>query len=118
MNKKTVLFAFFLFLLISSHTVYSQFISTESIVYDSVRHRYLVSDQGTGIISAIDSLGEITVFNWSFQAVKGLMIRNDTLFCAASISGLAMFDLETGDLINLVYFYNMTGQGKCVIDRT
>ena len=105
MRKKLFLPELCLFLLILFTSSYGQWVSPESAVFDSVHNRYLISDQGTGCIVAVDSEGGTTNFNCSFSTVKGLMIRNDTLFCAASQSGLAIIDLETGALLTSVYSF-------------
>ncbi len=73
----------------------------ESVVYDSVRDRYLVSNWGDGAIIQIDSGGTQTYFSTALMnqfRVAGLYIFGDTLLAAAGDApgaGIVGFDLAT-----------------------
>ncbi len=80
------------------------YVSPESVTYDPIRHRYLVSDQGNGNIIQIDSTGHLSIFSNALSVAKGLFVRNDSLFAAGGPGGLFCFDLETGEIILEVDF--------------
>ncbi|UCD94753.1 MAG: SMP-30/gluconolactonase/LRE family protein [Candidatus Zixiibacteriota bacterium] len=75
------------------------FVSPESATFDPIRNRYLVSDQGTGTIVEIDSMGIYSEFSSGLDIAKGLLVRNDTLFVAAGWHALVAYDLETPEII-------------------
>ncbi|MFZ5979358.1 MAG: SMP-30/gluconolactonase/LRE family protein [Candidatus Zixiibacteriota bacterium] len=118
MSKKLILPVLVLVLLMPLVGVNGQLISPESVVFDSVHNRYLIADQSLGCIVAADSAGGLTAFNCLFPAYKGLLLRNDTLFCAASTTGLALFDLETGDLLTNIVFDDMTDLNDVIGDTS
>jgi len=95
-----------------------QIVSGESVVHDPTHGRYLASDQASGIIRAVDYEGNMTFFASAPPSVKGIMIRNDTLFCAASVSGLVLFDLEDGSSIRQVGFPGMTDLNDVIGDTS
>ncbi|MBU1708102.1 hypothetical protein KKB28_09360, partial [bacterium] len=88
----------------------------ESVVYDSARHCYLVSNwaENSGEIVRIDSNGTQTYFSTALQGqyqIAGLYIYGDTLLAAAGNApdaGVAGFSLETGELL---YFIVIPGIG-------
>jgi hypothetical protein len=88
----------------------------ESVVFDSARHCYLVSNwaEGSGEIVRIDSNGTQSYFSTALQGqyqIAGLYIYGDTLLAAAGNApgaGVAAFELETG---NLLYFISIPGIG-------
>ena len=67
----------------------------ESIAWDSVYNRYLVSCYGSGRVIAVDTSGEQTIFASGMGHCLGNQIVGDTLFVSASTS-VKGFDLETG----------------------
>ncbi|MCW9095149.1 MAG: hypothetical protein OQJ74_04825 [Ignavibacteriaceae bacterium] len=82
----------------------------ESIVFDSDRNRYLVSNWGDGSIVQIDSNGVQSYFSTAIQKrynVAGLYIFGDTLLAASGDTlnsdttgkGLTGFNLKTGEII-------------------
>ena len=79
-------------------------ISPESAAYDPVSKRYFLSDQGNGNIVQVDSNGVQSLFNHELAAVKGLVVKGDTLFACGSTAGLFGFDLHTGERILQVIF--------------
>lgn len=95
-----------------------QIVSGESVVHDSVRSRYLAGDQASGVIRAVDYAGNMTSFAVAGASAKGLMIRNDTLFCCASTQGLWLFDLDDGAPIRQVYFPGMTDLNDVIGDTS
>jgi len=97
---------------------WGQIISGESVVHDPTHNRYLASDQANGIIRAVDYDGNMTFFASVPVAAKGLMIRHDTLFCSASISGLVMFDLDDGSTIREVVFAGMSDLNDVIGDTS
>ena len=91
----SVLFA----LLISSSAVMAQLLENpESVVYDSLRHRYLVSNWNTGHMIQIDSDGVQDYFIISQQCYAGLQIVGDSVYVACRGEGVRGFDLETGQM--------------------
>ena len=75
--------------------------SPESIVYDALQKRYLVSNATGGGIVQIDSLGTQTVFASGLNSIRGLHIVGNTVW-AASVSGVVGFDLTTASRIMTV----------------
>jgi DNA-binding beta-propeller fold protein YncE len=77
----------------------------ESIVFDSDRNRYLVSNWGDGAIIQIDSSGHQSYFNIELlnkYRVAGLYIYGDTLLAAAGdspTSGIFGFNIETSEIV-------------------
>jgi sugar lactone lactonase YvrE len=74
----------------------------ESIVYDSLYNRYLVSNWGNGNIIQIDSNGVQNYFNTYFDHIAGLHIVGNTLYAASNLSasaGLIGIDLSTADTV-------------------
>lgn len=98
--------------------VRGQILSGESVVHDPSRNRYLASDQAGGTIWAVDYQGNMEVFAAFPPAVKGLMIRNDTLFACASTSGLVLFDLDDGGTVVRVTFPGMVDLNDVVGDTS
>jgi sugar lactone lactonase YvrE len=75
----------------------------ESVVFDSLRNRYIVSNWGNGAIVQIDSLGEQSYYSTDLQGeygLAGLYIYGDTLLVAAGNApnaGIVGFNLETAE---------------------
>ncbi|MCK5050619.1 MAG: SMP-30/gluconolactonase/LRE family protein [Candidatus Cloacimonetes bacterium] len=69
----------------------------ESVVYDSLNNRYLISNWGNGNIVQIDSNG--TQSNWlsNVQCYAGLHIRDSVLYVACREYGVKGFNLNTGE---------------------
>jgi hypothetical protein len=58
--------------------------SPESVAFDSLRNRYLVSNYSNGIIVAIDSQGNQSWFATDLTSAVGLHIVGDTLWAACA----------------------------------
>jgi sugar lactone lactonase YvrE len=74
----------------------------ESVVYDSVYKRYLVSNCGDGNIIQIDSSGQQDYFNTELTVSVGIHIVGDTLFVSSDegvYSGVVGFLLSTGEMV-------------------
>ena len=74
----------------------------ESVVYDSVYDRYLVSNCGDGNIIQIDQLGNQNYFSTELSYTLGLQIVGDTLFAASNegeYSGVTGFLLSTSEIV-------------------
>ena len=56
----------------------------ESVVFDSLQNRYLVSNWGNGAIVEIDSTGAQSYFSVALAHVAGLHIVGDTLWAASN----------------------------------
>jgi len=78
----------------------------ESVVYDSVHNRYLVSNWGNGNILQIDHNGSYNLFASGLSSTGGLAIVGDTLFAASNWDvqqGVAVYDLNSGEMIDLIH---------------
>ncbi len=78
-------------------------VNPESVVYDSISDRYLLSNFGNGAIVQIDSDGNHSYFNTDFMTyynVVGLHIKDGFLYAAANgvYMGVKVFDLATGEM--------------------
>jgi len=74
----------------------------ESVVYDSLNHRYLVSNWEDGNIIQIDSLEQQVYFNTELESTAGLHIVGDTLYVSSNVgqySGIIGFLLSTGEIV-------------------
>jgi uncharacterized protein (TIGR02145 family) len=74
-------------------------VNPESVAYDYVHHRYLVSDC-SGAIIQIDSLGNQSYFASSLPLCISICIK-DTLVYVSSANTLMAFHLETGQRVSL-----------------
>ena len=70
----------------------------ESVVFDPLRNRYLVSNKGNGNIIALTPDGTQSVFFSSLGSVRGMVNVHDTLF-VASDSGVVGIDMETSAIL-------------------
>jgi len=73
----------------------------ESVVYDSLYNRYLVSNWGDGNIIEINFSGEHNYFNTELDQAAGLHIVDTVLFVASSDgsnTGIIGIDLATGEI--------------------
>ncbi len=66
----------------------------ESVVYDSPRNRYLVSNQRDGNIVEIDSSGAMRLFSSALFVARGMQIVGDTLYVTSG-RRFAAFNLLT-----------------------
>lgn len=73
--------------------------SPESVVYDSLHHRYLVSNWNTGHMIQIDSNGVQDYFVISQHCYAGLHIVDNVVYVAGRNQGVRGFDLETGQQV-------------------
>ena len=85
----------FVFLLSGPAGAQSLLSNPESIVYDEVGQRYLISNHATGSIVEMDSTGSRQVFNSDQNSCRGLYLRENTLYAACN-AGVAVIDLATG----------------------
>lgn len=83
-------------LLFTSVDLYAQNLLSEpeSIVYDQPRNRYLVSNQRSGAIVAIDSAKNMRFFNTELSESRGMQIVGDTVYVTSG-TRVVGFDLET-----------------------
>jgi len=99
--KKTITFLVLVCLLFPCHSQ-NLLNNPESIVYDSVYDRYLVSNCGDGQIVQIDSNGMQSYFNTDLSNTLGLHIVGDTLFVSSNsgpYSGIVGFLLASGEIV-------------------
>ena len=74
----------------------------ESVVYDSLQDRYLVSNWGDGSIVAIASDGTQSYFDTTLTRIAGILNKRDTLFVASNDTpyvGLVAYSLQTDDML-------------------
>ncbi|MCD4730981.1 MAG: T9SS type A sorting domain-containing protein [Bacteroidales bacterium] len=91
---------FFILLFFSSNIFALDLLNNpESIVYDSLRNRYLVSNWGHGHIVQIDSAGTQSYLITNQQCYAGLHIQDDILYVACREYGVKGFDLSDNSKI-------------------
>jgi sugar lactone lactonase YvrE len=73
----------------------------ESLTYDSLNSRYLISNVLTGDIVQISDAGDTTIFDSSLSRTLGMTIVDSILY-VADISGLVKFDLSTDQKITTI----------------
>jgi sugar lactone lactonase YvrE len=74
----------------------------ESVVYDSLADRYLVSNFGDGSIVQIISDGSQSYFNTTLTRIAGLHLKDNILYVAANLEpyvGVYGFDLTSGEMV-------------------
>lgn len=74
----------------------------ESIIFDSLQNRYLVSNYGDGNIIQIDEFGNQSYFDTTLTRIAGLMSKGDTLFVASNQNpyiGLVAYSLLTDEML-------------------
>jgi len=74
----------------------------ESVTWDHINQRWLVSNYASGEIVAIDTTGEQTLFTGLLSSTVGLKVHEDRLY-AASSDGIVIFELDTGFVVGLIY---------------
>jgi len=85
--------------IVSTGSIGAQLLSyPESVVYDSLRNRYLVSSWNNGNLVEIDSNGTQSYVYINQGCFAGLCIVGDSLFVASKDEGVKGFDLETGEM--------------------
>ena len=70
----------------------------ESVTYDALKGRYLISNVESGDIVQISNAGDTTFFDRSLNRTLGMTIVDNILY-VADISGLVKFDLTTDQKI-------------------
>ena len=74
----------------------------ESVVYDSLQDRYLVSNFGDGSIVAIWSDGTQSYFDTTLTRIAGMCLKDNILYVAANLQpyiGVYGFDITTSDMV-------------------
>ena len=90
----------------------------ESIEYDPIEDRYLISNYGDGTIVTFDENGEQEYLYTGLGQCVGLHIVNGILFVNRAADGLNGYDLETGDLVieltipGMNFFNDITSDGS------
>ncbi len=91
----------FLVLFLES-ALYAQFLNgPESVTYDTLNGRYLISNVLTGDIVQISDAGDTSYFDTSLSRTLGMTIVDSILY-VADISGLVTFDLTTDQKITTI----------------
>lgn len=91
--------------------------SPESIVWDHVSERYLISNAGDGLLRAIDRDGETSIYGLEAKASHGLVILGDRLYACYRTS-IRSYDLYSEALVDV---YSIPGSkflnGICADDE-
>ncbi len=91
--------------------------SPESIVWDDITKRYLVSNAGDGLLRAVDQEGESSLYGLEAKASHGLLIKGERLYACYRTS-IRSYDLRTEALVDV---YSISGakflNGICADDR-
>lgn len=89
----------------------------ESVVYDSLYDRYLISNTGNGGIIQITDAGDTLVFASPSSSCRGLLIIDANLFVAGE-HGIAMIALSSGSsvwtlaILEMVFLNDITTDGN------
>jgi len=89
----------------------------ESIIYDSLHYRYLISNYQTGDIIQVDSNGNQSYFVQGVHAIQGLEIVGNVVYvgCDSLIRG---FDLETGTMVMNVHVSGVNNLNDVTADTS
>ena len=92
--------AVFFFLILFPFVLHSQifFDNPESVAYDTINNRYLISNVGSGDIVQIKSTGDTTYFYTGLTRTLGMVIVDSILF-VADYSGVVGFNLISDNLL-------------------
>ena len=95
MEKIKLAFLILTFLSLSSLTYSQALDQPESMVYDAVNDRYLISNMPSGDILARANDGTLTYFNQgASESIRGITILGGYLYCAGN-EGVIVFNLST-----------------------
>ena len=89
-------------------------VEPESVVYDQVRNRYLVSNYNNGAIVQIDSEGVQSYYDTTLigdHNIVGMHIKDEVLYVASNTgpySGIVAFDLESAEMLT---YYEIEYEG-------
>jgi len=83
---------------VTSSTNAQFFNGPESVTYDALNGRYLISNVGNGDIVQISDAGDTTFFDRTLARTLGMVIVDNILY-VADISGIVTFDLTTDQKI-------------------
>ena len=75
----------------------------ESVVYDSARDRYLVSNYSSGHIVSLDPQGNQEYFVQNQYCRNGLHIAGNFVWAACIEQGIKAFDLDSGQLVEHIF---------------
>jgi hypothetical protein len=81
----------------------------QKIVIDAKRNRLLVSNDNTGSIVAIDSVGEQSFFAENAGFIDGMEIVGDTVYGVANNRKIRAYDLVSGQFLYEVPFGGISG---------
>ena len=90
----------------------------ESVVYDSIYDRYLVSNWQTGHIVAIDNQGNQSYFVQNQYCKNGLHIAGNTVYAAGIDRGIKGFDLTDTSLVMHVMIDGMVNLNDITSDTS
>ncbi|MFC1898102.1 SMP-30/gluconolactonase/LRE family protein [Candidatus Cloacimonadota bacterium] len=101
MIYKKVFYMIMFLILLNSLTAQNLLNCPESVEWDHIQNTWLVSNYASGEIIAIDSAGDQLIYSNLMTSTLGLKVKDDKLY-AASADGIAIFDLNTGDISALI----------------
>ncbi len=94
---KSILIPFLFFIVLTTQGIsilQNYFNQPESVVYDHLRNRYLVSNKGNGNIIELDNNGNQSIFKTGLISSRGMVIVDDMLYVACDL-GVVGLDIET-----------------------
>jgi len=103
--RKRNCYTLILFVLISfgSTDAAAQFSGPESVVFDSLRNRYLVSNYYSGEVLEMDTNGVTRPYFDDVVNSHGNHIDNDTMYLSVNGGRLLIFDLTTDSIVSEVF---------------
>jgi sugar lactone lactonase YvrE len=114
---RTILFCIVANVLSVSSISAQELSSPESIVWDDITKRYLVSNAGDGLLRAVDQDGASSLYGLEAKASHGLLVKGNRLYACYRAS-IRSYDLRTEALVDV---YSISGakflNGICADDR-
>ncbi len=102
---RKILFLLVFSVLSLSHLHSQELASPESIVWDHINERYLVSNAGDGLLRAVTQDGESSLFGLEAKASHGLLVIGERLY-ACYRTTVRSYDLRTEALVDV---YTISG---------
>lgn len=109
----TILISYFI---INTYSYSQNFNNPESVAYDKLNDRFIVSNKGGDNLAQIDKYWKVTNYYENCNAPKGLHIDNNRLYVATN-EAVLVFNLETDLLVKTIEVQGATFLNDIITDK-